>query len=94
MTSLLFVSLLLSLLLYVHSSRTERGSNTPERSAIYDELADSGCTNKLIASYVINAALDGVSSKYLKTRISNISGYTITESKLTTWINVVKNYYS
>ena len=98
MTSLLFFSLFLLLLVYVSSfSRTKsglRGEKTPERVAIYDLLAAQGCKNKLIASYVIEAALGGVSAKYLKSRISNISGYTITETLLTKWINAVKTYYA
>ena len=92
--ALLPLLLLLLVTLVSGLSRSKsRGSNTPDRNEIYDLLAEDGCTNKLIASYVIEASLSGVSAKYLTIRIGNISGYTITESTLTKWINVVTSYY-
>jgi len=96
--SLLLV--LLMLVLLVHSSGFSRkksglrGNKSPERGEIYDLLAKQGCKNKLIASYVIEASLGKVNAKTLKIRINSISGYSLTESTLTKWINVVTTYYA
>jgi hypothetical protein len=70
-----------------------QASKISPRVAVLKLLAQAGCTNKLVAHYII----DNYNSNNLPTsdvivRLAGATGYE--ESSISTWISVVQTYYN
>ena len=65
-------------------------SKVSPRQSILKLLADQGCTNKLVAHYIIDMQRSGIPSSEVVERLAGATGYD--QNNIASWLNVVQQH--
>ena len=85
--SLSQVCLLISLYLTIIVLINSKGNKISPRKAILNNLKANGCTNKLVAKYIIDVYNSGIPNTEMISRLTGITGYDT--SQISKWFSKI-----